>query len=247
MHSSLHHLAHRPWPLPSGGWAWRQRWANLLFAHWPVAASALRPLVPRELEIEECEGSSWVGLVPLRMEAVTHRHLPALPGVSAFAELNLRLYVAHRGRPGVWFVSLDAANPLAVWTARRFFHLPYVHAAMQAAEEGDGIRFRSRRRELGAEVAFAGAYRPCGEPRAATPGTLEHFLVERYCLFARSPGGSLWCTDVHHEPWRLQPAEAAIELEQVAAPQGIGLEGPPRLLHFSRAIEVVAWAPRRVA
>ena len=124
MHPSLRETAHRPWALPSARWSWRQRWCDLLFAHWPVPASVLRPLVPAALEVQEFEGTSWVGVVPFRMEGVTPRFLPAMPWVSAFPELNLRLYVSDGERPGVWFLSLDARNSLAVWAARTFFHLP---------------------------------------------------------------------------------------------------------------------------
>ena len=101
MHPSLHHTRHRPWPLPAGEWAWRQRWYDLLFAHWPVPAALLRALVARELEIDQFEGTSWVGVVPFRMEGVSRQLFPDIPGLSAFAELNLRLYVTRDRRPGV--------------------------------------------------------------------------------------------------------------------------------------------------
>src|SRR5688572_28968890 len=130
MHSAFLRLEHRPWGLPGGAWRWRQSWEDLLFAHWPVPAAVLRPLVPEELRIEEYDGTSWVGVVPFRMSGVMLRPLPDLPGISAFPELNVRLYVERDGKSGVWFLSLDAYNRLAVWGARRFFHLPYFHARM---------------------------------------------------------------------------------------------------------------------
>ena len=110
MHPTLQHTKHRPWPLPAGEWTWRQRWCDLLFAHWPVPAADLRPLVPDGLEIEEHGGTSWVGVVPFRMEGVARRPLPDIPGLSSFPELNLRLYVTRDRRPGVWFLSLDATS-----------------------------------------------------------------------------------------------------------------------------------------
>jgi len=125
MHPALAETDHRPWAIPERPWAWRQRWCDLLFAHWPVPVAALRHLVPEALTIQQFGGTSWVGVVPFRMEGVTMRGLPEMPGLSAFLELNLRLYVEYQGRPGVWFLSLDASNPPAVWAARTFFHLPY--------------------------------------------------------------------------------------------------------------------------
>jgi uncharacterized protein YqjF (DUF2071 family) len=113
MHPSLSRLEHRPWPLPAAPWTWRQSWHDLLFAHWPVPAAKLQSLVPKGLVVQEFGGSSWIGLVPFRMTGVTRRPLPALPWVSAFPELNVRIYVEHErdGTPGVWFLSLDATNP----------------------------------------------------------------------------------------------------------------------------------------
>src|SRR5690242_1283914 len=116
---------HRPWSLPDRPWTWRQTWHDLLFAHWPIPAAKLRHLVPAELTIQEFDGTSWIGVVPFRMTGVVRRPLPDLPWISAFPELNVRVYVERDGRAGVWFLSLDAARWLAVWTARRFFHLPY--------------------------------------------------------------------------------------------------------------------------
>src|SRR5437762_1477591 len=35
VHAALSRTAHRPWPLPHSAWRMRQRWCDLLFAHWP--------------------------------------------------------------------------------------------------------------------------------------------------------------------------------------------------------------------
>jgi uncharacterized protein YqjF (DUF2071 family) len=224
----------------------RQSWRDLLFAHWPVPASKLRALVPPTVSIQEFDGTSWVGVVPFRMEGVMARPLPDLPGVSAFAELNLRLYVEVEGQPGVWFVSLDAANSLAVWAARRFFHLPYFRAEMEAREEGGRIQYRSVRRGSGPRVAFRGAYGPVSDVAEAQPGTLEHFLTERYCLYTQDRAGALVRANIHHAPWPLQAATATIDENTIGDAQGIALSGPPALLHFSRRLDVVVWPIERV-
>ena len=174
------------------------------------------------------------------------RPLPDLPGVSVFAELNLRLYVEVEGKPGVWFVSLDAANGLAVWAARRFFHLPYFRADMEAREEGGRIHYLSVRRGAGPRVAFRGAYRAVSEIAEARPGTLEHFLTERYCLYAQDGSGALVRANIHHAPWPLQTAAAEIAENTIGDAQEIVLSGPPALLHFSRRLDVVVWPIERV-
>jgi len=243
MHPALAHVEHRPWPIPAHRWTWRQSWLDLLFAHWPISAAALRPLVPEALTIDEYEGTSWIGVVPFRMSGVMRRPLPDLPWISAFPELNLRVYVTCKGKPGVWFLSLDAANPLAVWAARRFFHLPYYWAQMTMVEEDDQFKYDSTRRD--GSVAFRAVYGPTAAPFMAAPDTLERWLTERYCLYAESPRGTLYRCEVHHVPWPLQPAFANIETNELLQPHGLSVAGKP-LLHFARSLDVVVWSPEEV-
>ncbi|HXI56342.1 MAG TPA: DUF2071 domain-containing protein [Polyangia bacterium] len=246
MHPAFARTDHRPWPLPTGPWVGRQTWHDLLFAHWPVPAARLRPLVPPSLEIQEHSGTSWVGLVPFRMSGVSARGLPDLPGFSAFPEMNLRLYVDADGKPGVWFVSLDAANRLAVWGARRFFHLPYFLASMDTRDDGQRIQYSSVRLGPGRRVAFRGAFGPTSPVFQSAPGTLEHFLTERYCLYTETPSGQIVRAEIHHPPWPLQAAGCDIAENSVGDAQGIPLPGPPALLHFSRRLDVVVWPLDRV-
>ena len=245
MHPAFRRTDHRPWPLPGRPWIGRQRWLDLLFAHWPVPADRLRPFVPAGVTIQEYDGTSWVGVVPFLMEDVAPRGVPALPWISAFPELNLRLYVDVDGKPGVWFVSLDAGNPLAVWAARRFFKLPYFTADMQVDRAGARVRYRSSRRS-NPRVTFAGTYAPSGPVFEPRRGTLEHFLTERYCLYTHDGHGGLFRGEIHHQPWPLQTATAEITENTIGDAQGITLAGPPPLLHVSRRQDVVVWLIERV-
>lgn len=244
--ASLDQVEHRPWPLARGPWRWRQGWRDLMFAHWPVPVAALRGLVPPSISIQEFDGTSWVGVVPFHMEGVMARPLPDMPGISAFHETNLRLYVEVGGKPGVWFVSLDAANRLAVVAARRLFHLPYFHADMWVRREGHHVYYSSVRRGEGARVAFGGVCAPSSAVFEARPGTLEHFLTERYCLYAQTRKGNIVRAHIHHAPWQLQTALAEVFENTIGETQGIELRGPPALTHFSRTNDVVVWPLERV-
>src|ERR1700728_1237358 len=148
MNKILSTTDHRRWPMPKSPWVMTQRWNDLLFAHWPVPASDLVHLLPEELAVDTFDGSAWVGVVPFWMHQLRMRGLPAIPGASRFAELNLRTYVRdrHSNQPGVYFFSLDAANPIAVSVARMFFHLPYYWAHMSIKPQQDGrFLYRSER------------------------------------------------------------------------------------------------------
>jgi uncharacterized protein YqjF (DUF2071 family) len=179
------------------------------------------------------------------MEGVMRRPLPDVPGISAFPECNLRLYVELDGKPGVWFLSLDATKCLAVWAARRFFHLPYFKADISFTKTPEDICYRARRREA-PDAEFQARYAACSDVYETAPGTLESWLTERYCLYAKAPDGRLLRTDVHHHPWPLQRAEAEIESNTLLAPHGLEVEGVPPLLHFAKRIDVVIWPPEPI-
>jgi len=220
-----------------------QTWHDLLFAHWPVDPAALRGLVPAPLALDAFEGRAYVGVVPFRMSGIRLRGLPPLPGVSSFPEINLRTYVVLGHRPGVFFLSLDATNPLAVWAARRFFHLPYFRARMVCMNEEDRVSYESRRTHRGfPAVGFRASYGPAGPPSEPPRGSLEHWLTERYCLYAAGAGGRLKAGEILHDPWPLQPAEARIRHNDLGDPFGLALSASAPLLHFARRLEVRLWS-----
>ena len=225
-----------------------QTWHNLLFAHWPVEADALRALMPPELPLDLYEGRAWLGIVPFRMSNVAPRGMPSIPFVSSFPELNVRTYVTVNGRPGVYFFSLDAGSTIAVAAARTLLGLPY-HAARMCVEVSDGeVRYESVRETRGREVAaFRAHYRPHAPIETARAGTLEYFLAERYCLYLVDDSSHVQRLEVHHVEWPLQVAEATIEENTMADAAGIRLPSTPPLLHYAHRLDMVAWAPYRVS
>jgi hypothetical protein len=239
--ASLERTEHRPWPVPPRSWLQGQTWERLLFAHWRLPEDALRPLVPPELPLDAYDGSAWLAVTPFRVTGLRLRGLPPAPFVSTFLELNVRTYVTLRGKPGIYFFSLDAASRFAVRAARRLYKLPYFHAGMSAERRGEWVEYSSERRNGPGPVAFRGRYRPTGRPREPEAGTLEHFLTERYCLYVVDERRDVQRADIHHVPWPLQPAEAEIEASSMA-PHGIELPANPAHLHYSERQDVVIWA-----
>jgi len=237
---------HRPWPPPRGPWIMAQSWHDLLFAHWPLPVEALRSAVPPALALDTFDGRAWLGVIPFRMTGVRPRGVPALPGLSAFPELNVRTYVTVGGKPGVFFFSLDAGSRLAVEAARLAYRLPYYHARMTVTAEGAGVRYASRRVDRrGGPAELRARYGPTGPATRAPAGSLDAFLTERYCLYTAGRGGAPSRAEIHHAPWPLQPAEAAFEVDTMTAPLRIARPPAPPLLHFARRLDVVVWPPRR--
>jgi len=216
-----------------------QSWLDLLFAHWPISEVELRPLIPAGLEIDTHEGQAWIGVVPFTMH-IRHRYAPPLPTASFFPEINVRTYVRYQGKPGVWFFSLDASSRLAVFAARQFFNLPYFLAQMSSTRAGEITHYKSQR-SSDKRMQFAASYRPSGPVELAQPGSLEHWLTERYCLFAETSRGTFRCGEIHHPPWPLQPAEAQIDANTMLEPLGLRPRNEKPLLHYSHAIHVALW------
>jgi uncharacterized protein len=240
--ATLAETEHRAWPLPERPWIQGQTWERLLFAHWRVDAAELRPLVPAQLPLDTHDGSAWLGMTPFRLTGLRLRGLPPLPGVSSFLELNVRTYTTVGDKPGIYFFSLDAQSPLAVAAARQLYRLPYHHARMSAEEREGWIEYSSERLTGERARRFRARYRPgpAGDVFEASPGSLEHFLTERYCLYTLGRGGEVCRAEIHHPPWPLQTAEAELD-ENTMAPDGLRLPDELPLLHFSARQDAVIW------
>ena len=215
-----------------------QTWHDLLFAHWPLAPEAVRPLVPPELRLDLFDGLSWIAVAPFHMSGVRSRGLPALPGLSAFPELNVRTYVTYGGKAGVYFLSLDAASRAAVWAARTTYRLPYFFARMNVEERDGWLHYRSSRESNPAELKAR--YRSTKPVPSRTPGTLDSWLTERYCLYTVARG-TVYRAEIHHQAWPLEHAEAEFATNSMALAAGIRLPEVPPLLHFSKKLEVLIW------
>jgi len=243
--SIVDQVAHRPWPMPDAPWLMTQSWHDLLFAHWPVDRKLLQSKVPPGLSLDLYDGQAWIGVVPFRMTNVAPRGVPPVPFVSAFNELNVRTYVTHHGKPGVYFFSLDANSTIAVAAARTLFHLPYFHATMNVDRQEARIVYTSARETKMKGVAeFAATFRPIRAVETPKPGTLEYFLTERYCLYTVDASFRAKRLEIHHWPWPLQAADATIAVNTMAEAAGIRLPSIAPLLHFARRQDMVAWPLR---
>lgn len=222
-------------------------WVNLLFLHWRVDATAVRRLVPRELEIDTFDGSAWVGLVPFRMEASRFTGVPRLPGLRDFFECNVRTYVRYRGRSGVWFLSLDAERLLPVLGGRWLWSLNYIHSrfSVRRCESGTSVDYRVHRRRGPWPAAKTHVvWRPGDILPSAERGSIQHFLTERYWLFTRRRGRVLG-GEVLHRPWPLRAAALEHLDDGLVAAAGLRVTGPP-LAWASDLLEVEGVALREL-
>lgn len=216
-----------------------QQWLHLLFLHWTIDPGIVQKTLPAELLVDTYEGMAWIGIVPFCMRRVRSSVLPSLS--TNFLELNLRTYVKdHHGAPGVWFYSLDANQPIAVWMARLFFALPYWHAKMHMEARNEEITYSSQRRACSAPLEFQ--FRPSADLGEAKIGSLEFFLVERYRLFAVRRR-RLLTGRVYHSPYDLRKAvvlnldKRLFQLDGLPSPGG-----PASSALYSAGVDVTVYS-----
>lgn len=231
---------------PSGPRLLRVKRSGQLFLHWPIDAAVLRPHVPRSMSIDTCKGQAWIGLTPFQMAGVRPVAAPAVPGLSSFLELSLRTYVTYREHRGVHFFSLDASSPVAVWLARKFFHLPYFRARMQYAEEDGTHRFSSRRNHRGARGAEFECAWSNGPPlQRRNAGEWIDFLTERCELFVQYRG-RIYSSTVWHDPLTL--SEASVHSLHTTMFEAAGLPAPREapLAHHCHELVMDVWPQREL-
>jgi uncharacterized protein YqjF (DUF2071 family) len=230
----------------------RQDWHHLLFLHWKVDPGALQALLPPGLDLDTFDGNAYVGLIPFTMTGVRPVLTPPLPWISSFHEVNVRTYVHRSGSdPGVWFFSLDASSAIAVAAARAAYDLPYFRSHIEFGVS-DGARplidFVSKRDDdrgtLPANSRIS--YRPA-EPLIvhASPGTIEHFLIERYILYTAGDDQTLHRARVHHQPYPIQHAELLDLEETLVWAAGIRRPTDAPMVHYAREVNVKVYPLER--
>lgn len=228
-------VAHRPWIMPSRSWAYYQEWNNALFLHWKVSPKELEGLIPDGLELDLFDGNAWVSLVPFTMEKIRPRGLPPFAPISNFHEINLRTYVVLDGKPGVYFLNIEASKYSSAVLAKAFSGLPYKKATMQRRQEGAKLYYTSEDEEKG--IAFSVDFE-IGK-RKVDSTALDLWLTERYCLYLDKLD-QLARYEIQHKPWDLN--EVRIGSLKTIYPLGaLDLSRAPDCMHYSKGVEVVAW------
>ena len=219
-----------------------QTWGKLLFMHWRLDAALLRPLIPQALQIDTFDGSAWIAIAPFTMWDIRAfpPYLPAIPGLNSAHELNVRTYVHYDRVPGVWFFSLDCNSAAAVLGARTFFHLPYFKADIDLQQQVSRIDYSLIRKEEPA-ADFKASWQIGESLPVSTPGSLEYFLTERYCLYSEN-NGQLYRARIHHQQWPLREAKLVSFDSTMIESQGLPTPKAEPLLHYCEELKVKVWA-----
>lgn len=235
MHNAFLEVQQRPFPLPTFPWVMTQKWNHLLMLHWPVSRSILEPFVPKPLQLDTYENTAWISFIPFKVTKMRLRGLPKFPYLHTFTEMNIRTYVTYRGNGGVYFFSLNANKWLHVLVPKLTMLLPYYYAKIKLHED-DAYQFSLERRK----EKFTCAYSPTSAYFLPSEGSLDYWLLERYCFWIVK-GKWLFRGDIHHDRWRITEAKGHVSENSLASflPRSIFQEKPR--LHFTEQKQVFVW------
>lgn len=233
----LSNTSHRPFELPIGKWKYYQEWNEVLFFHWKVPYETLRKVVPFNLSLDAFQGLYYVSLVPFTMQKIRPNYLPAFHPISDFHEINLRTYVVHNGKKGVYFLSMEAQKHISVFMSKKLSGLPYVKSTISRSEQS--YRSVNKKKKLFLDVRFS-----IGE-ELQSKTELDQWLTERYCLYLEE-NNEIHRYDVHHEEWKLKQLKVlGLKLNYALGDFDLSKHRPD-LIHYSDGVSVIAWSKEKV-
>ncbi|HVP63865.1 MAG TPA: DUF2071 domain-containing protein [candidate division Zixibacteria bacterium] len=258
--STLFAVAHRPWLPPNGPWAMSQNMQDALFVNYAVDPAALRPLVPERFSIDLYGGAAWLTVTPFYVAHLRGNSTPPLPVVSSFGSVVVRTCVVCDDKPGLFVFSVDSGSLGAVWTARLFWRLPFWHAKVRMlgytvtrrtfrTPSSLDVRFEAERlhgpKADASAARLSAVYKAVSEPAIPSPGTLEQFLIDRYCIYTQSKK-SLYRIENHHLPFMLQQAEVDMAVNTLCEPLGLTLPAKPDAVFYVRNLRLLLWPAQKV-
>lgn len=218
-----------------------QSWDDLIFLHWVCDPQEVQSRLPQGLFVDTFESQAHISIVGFKMNHVRPFNLPAVPWLSFFNELNVRVYVIDRhGVPGVYFFSLDCDCWPAVAIARKFFNLNYVSNKMRFKTDENKHELVAQRKH--SELIAQYKWQNGSNIQKAIPETLAFHLTERYNFFTEK-NGQLLRGQVYHEPYELidtdctEYSDAPITWNNFPSPQRA-----PDLIHACRGVKIQAFS-----
>lgn len=228
-------------------WLVAQTEADMLFLSWPVPPASIAGRIPSGLSLERFENQAWITLIPFQMEGLRARWLPPLAPFSRFAEVDCLTYVRGAVGDGIWFFRIDAGTLLG-GVMGRLMGLPYHDSSVSLLTEGEWRHFQSEGRPggNGLRPELRLRYRPHGPEREAPPGTLEHFVVERFVMYSRSGRGTLLQGRETRPPRRIQDCEVSLLRNTLTEAAGVPGPGEAPLAWYCARSAIHTWLPAPV-
>lgn len=226
---------HRPFQFPKRPWTYYQEWNRAIFLHWEISPEQIKPIIPQGLELDVIDGKTWISLVAFDMNNIGIKHLPKLPYVSDFHEINIRIYIKRHGKPSVYFLSMEGSKLLSCQVLKLASKFPYRSSKIYR----DDRTFESENKNLKDMLKIEYDV----DSAAVSKDSTDLWLTERYAVF-QDYKRSMIEYDVHHIEWPMQ----AISIKQLEVnyPRfGSLLNNNPDRIHYSKGVQVLTWDKRK--
>lgn len=188
-------------------------WRDLVMLNYEVEPDLLQPYVPRDTELDDFSGRTFVSLIGFRfLKTRIYGHL-AVPFHSNFDEVNLRFYVRRKEsdemRRGVVFIAEIVPRRAIAMIARlayneNYFAYPMSHSISRTGETGE-LRYSW----TAPGNACAIEARIAGSASLPEESSQEQFITEHYWGYARQRDGGTVEYRVEHPPWRVWDAKSS--------------------------------------
>ena len=161
-----------------------------------------------------------------------------MPYVSNFEEINLRTYVTHDGRPGIYLLSVEANKLVPVMLSRLITGIPYIKSGIE--------RNHSCLKVLNNFNCNAANLLYHNTELCTNKADLDYWLTERHCLYM-TENKKLYCYNIHHKEWNLNDVIASISrLNYKVRRLNLGKTKPDKK-HFSKKVKVLLWGKELVS
>lgn len=231
----LNRQKHRPFDVPKRPWKFYQEWNKAIFLHWRVSSEKLQPFIPKEMTLDNINGDAWVSLVAFDMNHIGVRSLPKLPHISDFYEINIRTYVICKGKPSVYFLSMEGSKRSSCNLLKALSKFPYVHSKMKRSN----FSYESKNKVL--DTSFEMIFQLKKE--LYKKDLTDQWLTERYAVFQEHKN-KLIEYDVHHVEWPLE--KIIIKDLKIEYPKFKHLiNNQPDRMHYSEGVKVLTWDKRK--
>lgn len=189
-------------------------WRDLVMLNFAIDEPALRPLVPRGVEIDRWNGQTLISVIGFRFRNTRVRGVP-IPFHRNFDEINLRFYVRRHApdgwRRGVVFVKEVVPRRAIAAVARRVYNENYVACPTRSRLELPATATAAGRIEYqwttsNGPLTLTAEFR--GEPSVPPEDSAESFIAEHHWGYTRQRDGATLEYRVDHPPWRMWPPAA---------------------------------------
>jgi uncharacterized protein len=218
-------------------------WKDLVFLHWEIDKNILQKKLPSGFTLDLFEGKAYVSIVPLFMKKMEVTFVPFLTRLS-FSQVNVRTYVTVNGEKGVYFLSLDANNHLAVLGGKIGFKSPYFYGKINYDHLQQKKVFLHERPIT--KIKFQASFEPFGDSFYTKPNTLENWLTDRSRFFTYS-NVRIYYGDISHDKWKFQQVNATIQKNNLFLANHLPTPEHAPLLHYCKSLAVKGYPLRKVA